>query len=66
MAVGGRGVVDGDLVRRWMELGSWKRAEGVARCGADGEWELRRLVEGVGGRGLGGGVVDERRDGRGL
>ena len=54
---GSRGIVDGGLVRRWMELGSWKRAEGVGRVswggGEEGEWGVRGDLEGVGGGGLG-------------
>lgn len=54
---GSRGVVDGGLVRRWMELGSWKRAEGVGRVswggGEEGEWGVRGDLEGIGGAGLG-------------
>ncbi|MCJ1405837.1 mRNA cleavage and polyadenylation factor subunit [Xylographa trunciseda] len=46
--VGGRAVLDGDVLKRWKELGSWKRAEGVARVGLDAEWELQALLEGVG------------------
>lgn len=53
MSVGGRAVLDGNVLRRWMELGSWKRAEGVTRIGCEGEWEVLGLLEGIGGRGLG-------------
>ena len=53
MSVGGRGMLDGNVLRRWMELGSWKRAEGISRIGSEGEWEVKALLEGVSGRGLG-------------
>ena len=53
MSVGGRAILDGNVLRRWMELGSWKRAEGVSRIGAEGEWEVKALLEGISGRGLG-------------
>ena len=45
--VGGRAVLDGDVLKRWKELGSWKRAEGMARAGLDAEWEFEALLEGV-------------------
>ncbi|MCJ1436137.1 mRNA cleavage and polyadenylation factor subunit [Xylographa pallens] len=45
--VGGRAVLDGDVLKRWKELGSWKRAEGMARAGLDAEWEFEVLLEGV-------------------
>ena len=48
-------MLDGNLLRRWSELGSWKKAEAVGRCGVEGgEWEVRGLVDGVTGGGLGG------------
>ena len=53
MSVGGRGMLDGNVLRRWMELGSWKRAEGISRIGSEGEWEVKALLEGISGRGLG-------------
>ncbi|MCJ1395282.1 mRNA cleavage and polyadenylation factor subunit [Xylographa bjoerkii] len=45
--VGGRVMLDGDVLKRWKELGSWKRAEGMARAGVDAEWEFEALLEGV-------------------
>jgi cleavage and polyadenylation specificity factor subunit 1 len=53
LAVGGRAVLDGDVLKRWMELGAWKRAESVARVGLGSEWEVRALLESVGERGMG-------------
>jgi cleavage and polyadenylation specificity factor subunit 1 len=53
MSIGGRAMLDGNVLRRWMELGSWKRAEGVARIGSEGEWEVKALLEGILGSGLG-------------
>ena len=65
VSAGGRGVLDGGLLRRWMELGSWKRAEGVGRVGGadgvgvngnmgggNGEWDIRGMLEEIGGGGL--------------
>ena len=51
-SVGGRAILDGDVLGRWNELGSWKRAEGVVRAGADAEWEVRAMLETVCGRAL--------------
>ncbi|MCJ1285002.1 mRNA cleavage and polyadenylation factor subunit [Xylographa opegraphella] len=45
--VGGRVMLDGDVLKRWKELGSWKRAEGMARAGLEAEWEFEGLLEGV-------------------
>ena len=53
MGVSGRAMLDGNLLRRWTELGSWKKAEAIARTGGEGEWEIRALLEGILGRGLG-------------
>ncbi|PNS20445.1 hypothetical protein CAC42_5895 [Sphaceloma murrayae] len=47
---GGRGVVDGDLIRRIGELGAGRRSEVVGRV-ADW-WEIRSDLEIIGGRGL--------------
>jgi cleavage and polyadenylation specificity factor subunit 1 len=52
LAVGGRPIIDGNVLKRWMELGSWKRAEGLGRSGAEGEWDLRRLIDGISGAAL--------------
>ena len=53
LSVSGRAMLDGNLLKRWTELGSWKKAEAIARTGGEGEWEIRALLEGVLGRGLG-------------
>ncbi|KAF2221712.1 CPSF A subunit region-domain-containing protein [Elsinoe ampelina] len=47
---GGRGVVDGDLIKRVGELGAGRRSEVVGRVGD--WWEIRGDLEVVGGRGL--------------
>ncbi|KAK5171969.1 mRNA cleavage and polyadenylation factor subunit [Saxophila tyrrhenica] len=49
---GGRGVVDGEVVKRVWELGSARRAEVLGRAGIDG-WGARSDLEAVGGGGLG-------------
>ncbi|GAM85892.1 hypothetical protein ANO11243_039020 [Dothideomycetidae sp. 11243] len=50
---GGRGVVDGDLLRRIGELGAGRRSEIVGRVvGEGGWWEIRSDLEVLGGRGL--------------
>ncbi|KAF3038532.1 mRNA cleavage and polyadenylation factor subunit [Didymella heteroderae] len=50
----GRGMVDGNLLMRWGELGEWKRREGLSKVGAD-EWVLWGEREVLGGWGLFGG-----------
>jgi len=50
---GGRAILDGDILKRWMELGSWKRVEGVGRAGMETEWEIRELLDQITGNGLG-------------
>jgi cleavage and polyadenylation specificity factor subunit 1 len=49
---GGRGVVDGSLVRRISELGSAKRSDVLGRAGAGDLWALRSDLEIVTGGGL--------------
>lgn len=49
---GGRGMVDGNLLRQWLNLGKQRQAEIAGRVGAT-EWEIRGDLEGVGGDGLG-------------
>ncbi|KAI9706218.1 MAG: hypothetical protein M1812_008248 [Candelaria pacifica] len=53
---GGRGVLDGGLLGRWNELGSWRRREIAGRVGEDGEEGVRRDLRiglgTVGSRGL--------------
>lgn len=51
MGGGGRSVVDGKLVQRWLELGSQRRAEVAGRVGVGVE-EVRDELEALGG-GLG-------------
>jgi cleavage and polyadenylation specificity factor subunit 1 len=49
--VGGRAVVDGTILGRWMELGSQRRAEVAGRVGVDVEEvrdDLASLVGGLG------------------
>ncbi|KAF4556011.1 CFT1-like protein [Elsinoe fawcettii] len=47
---GGRGIVDGDLIRRVGELGAGRRSEVIGRVGD--WWEIKSDLEAVGGRGL--------------
>lgn len=49
--IGGRPVVDGELLFRWMDLGAGRRAEIAGRCGVDPE-TIRDDLEGLQG-GLG-------------
>jgi cleavage and polyadenylation specificity factor subunit 1 len=54
----GRGMVDGNLLMRWGELGEWKRREGLGKVGALewGFWGEREVLSGwgvFGGRGRG-------------
>ena len=53
LVLGGRATLDGNVLRRWTELGTWKRAESLGRMDVDGEWEVRALLEAIGGGGLG-------------
>lgn len=50
----GRGMVDGNLLMRWGELGEWKRREGLSKAGAD-EWVFWGEREVLGGWGVFGG-----------
>ncbi|EDN02958.1 conserved hypothetical protein [Histoplasma mississippiense (nom. inval.)] len=50
--IGGRGMVDGDLVKRWLDLGTQRKAEIANRVGAD-VWEIRADLEAIGKGGLG-------------
>jgi cleavage and polyadenylation specificity factor subunit 1 len=50
--IGGRTVVDGTLLRRWLELGNQRRKDVAGRAGAE-SWEIRADLEIVGGAGLG-------------
>ncbi|KAJ5884094.1 Protein c.t1.c1 [Penicillium subrubescens] len=49
---GGRGMVDGNLLRLWLNLGKQRQAEIAGRVGAS-EWEIRGDLESIGGDGLG-------------
>jgi cleavage and polyadenylation specificity factor subunit 1 len=48
---GARGILDGNLLMRWGELGEQKRREGLAKVGAE-EWIFRAEREVLGGRGV--------------
>lgn len=50
--MGGRGMLDGSLLRRWMELGSQRRAEVAGRVGV-ADWVVRGDLDMIGGSGLG-------------
>ncbi|KAJ5902421.1 Cleavage/polyadenylation specificity factor A subunit C-terminal [Penicillium taxi] len=49
---GGRGMVDGNLVRQWLNLGKQRQTEIAGRIGAT-EWEIRADLEAISGDGLG-------------
>lgn len=49
--IGGRPIVDGTVLWRWMELGSQRRAEVAGRVGVDGETVRDDLEEIAGGLG---------------
>ena len=49
---GGRGMVDGNLLRQWLNLGKQRQAEITGRVVAT-EWEIRADLETIGGDGLG-------------
>lgn len=48
----GRGMVDGNLLRQWLDLSRQRQAEIAGRVGAT-EWEIRADLESIGGNGLG-------------
>lgn len=48
----GRGMVDGNLLRQWLDLGKQRKTEIASRVGAN-EWEIRADLESISGRGLG-------------
>lgn len=50
--IGGRGMIDGNLLQRWLDLGRQRKMEIAGRVGAD-EWEIRADLEAIGGAGLG-------------
>ena len=43
ISIGGRAVLDGNVLKIWNELGSWKRSEGTIKTGLM-DWELRELL----------------------
>ena len=43
--VGGRGMIDGDVVKRWLELSSQHKASVADKVGARGVWEVRSDLE---------------------
>lgn len=47
----GRGMVDGNLLMRWGELGEWRRKEGLSKVGTD-EWLFWGEREVLGGWGV--------------
>lgn len=49
---GGRGIIDGNLLRGWLGLSRQRQVEICGRVGAD-IWEVKGDLEGVGGDGLG-------------
>lgn len=51
-ASSGRGMLDGDLLRRWLDLGRQRRLEIAGRVGAS-EWDVRADLEMICGAGLG-------------
>ncbi|KAL1982296.1 hypothetical protein VTN96DRAFT_1454 [Rasamsonia emersonii] len=50
--IGGRGMIDGTLLYRWLDLSRQRKTEIASRVGAD-EWEIRADLEAIGGSGLG-------------
>lgn len=48
----GRGMIDGNLLRQWLDLGKQRKTEIASRVGAN-EWEIRADLEAIGGGGLG-------------
>ena len=50
--IGGRGMIDGNLLQRWLDLSTQRKAEIASRVGAD-VWDIRGDLEAIGGAGLG-------------
>lgn len=46
-----RGILDGNLLMRWGELGEWKRREGLGKVGGE-EWVFRAEREVLSGLGV--------------
>lgn len=51
--MGGRGVIDGDVARRWLELSSQHKASVADKAGARAVWQVRGDLEAVLGGGMG-------------
>ena len=45
--MGGRGVIDGELIKRWHDLSSAQKANLADKVGSKGVWEVRGDLEGV-------------------
>lgn len=50
--VAGRGMIDGKLLMKWLDLSRSRKLEIASRVGAD-EWEIRADLEAISGAGLG-------------
>lgn len=48
----GRGMLDGNILYRWLDLGTQRKTEIAGRVGAS-EWEIRADLEAISGAGLG-------------
>lgn len=48
----GRGMLDGNLLYQWLDMGQHRKMEIAARVGAH-EWEIKADLEAIGGDGLG-------------
>lgn len=48
----GRGMIDGNIRCRWLDLGKQRKMEIAGRVGAN-EWEIRAELEAISGAGLG-------------
>lgn len=48
----GRGMIDGNLLRQWLDLGKQRKTEIASRVGAT-EWDVRADLEAISGGGLG-------------
>ncbi|GAQ12043.1 protein cft1 [Aspergillus lentulus] len=48
----GRGMLDGNLLYQWLDMGQHRKMEIAARVGAH-EWEIKADLEAIGGEGLG-------------
>lgn len=51
--MGGRGVIDGNIARRWLELSSQHKASVADKAGARAVWQIRGDLEAVLGGGMG-------------